>query len=505
MSNLCPKIFANAFLLVFLSVCISCTSHEAKKSEEQPEPAKISDRAKVFLSDYESTLRNQEEQRRQEEEQKEASEKERMTQILVNQTLEELLPLDPQKDARRIDELISDLKEIGDPAVEALEDMLTENRPVKERIILVKALGAFKNSKSGEELYNQAIKSPDREVRDAALNSLKETTAKDTLANKTIDGMQERTPEEQMRAIAVLGVVGGDSALSEIINIIGTTEDDNVKKQAIISLGEMGGETAISTLTDVFKNDGKMSVFAAQALGKMKQEDIVLQFSRTLLSEEATAELKAAAVGGLGADNGELARTILINALRDTRLTREVHEKAIEALLTGFNEKTKHELALYCGIFEATPVDYLPQMMQPLLARGEDLIVDTISSRYQYLSETKKIHAIRTLARIPTKKSFAALTSIFQNEQDVNLKRECLSAMRNFKGEEFTYRVAGIAEELLGSVQDRETIIISIDIVKTLGNDKSKNTLLAFEMKDQAGEYKEKIEDAIKTIDEREK
>lgn len=522
---------------IALSFSLSCRSRETKLSETHPESAKISERAKNFLSGYESTLKEQEEQRAQEEEQRAAREKERATDLLVNQTIDEMLALDPQKDERRIDELISDLKEFGERSLKALEDMLAEQRPVKERVLLVRALGAFVNRDSGERLYDQAIRSPDREVREAALTSIKGTTAKDALVNKAIGDMRERTPEEQMRAIALLGAVGGDPALSEIIHILDTTENDDVKRQAIMALGEIGGETAISTLNDILLSDGKMRVQAAQALGRMRLEDVVLGLGRIVSSADATPDLKLAAAEGLGADNGKLARTILLHSLKDERQAQAFHQRAVDLLIRGFGDESAGELPLYISIFDSTVIEYLPQTMQPLLALGKGYAADELSARYDNLSDLKKIHAIRSIGRMQDAKALAALDGLFAKETDTSRRCEILEVLKRFNGKEHAERTADILRKVVDGSQskqekavalrylgevapadasktaaewlaaedqaDAEMLKAGIDILKRFGDQRSRNALLALRIKHQGDDLGARIDDAISTIDTR--
>lgn len=546
----------NILLLLFITVFLFSSCKEKSVTGTSPEerqavkiksaPAlKLSEKAKNLLSNFENILHEQEDTKKEEEKQKAALKKEGMIQITINQTLEELLSKDPAKDAQRINELIEDLKDIGAKSVKAIKDMLSENRPARERILLLKALGIFKGKEAQEELYKQAMGAPERDVQEAARQSLKNAPAKEEMVRETIKHIQtverssgaNNSPQEQMRAIGVLGVLGGDEALAELSNILRKTEDANVRQQAVVAIGEIDSDNARSMLQDIFKNDEIARASAAQAMGKMKREDIVLYFGEILSLGESAPAVKAAAVQGLGADNDKLARTILINVLRDTRHEREVHEKAVIALNTGFSEENIGEVPLYISIFEATPVDYLPQMLQPLLANGGDYVAGHIRGRYGYFTSLKKIHAIRTLGRIQRRESYEVLTSLLEKESDSGLKLEVIDAIQKFKDKEFAGKTADIlrkvldeaegkrekmaalkylgdlspdeasktAEEWLTTSADDEMLVTSIEILKKFGDKKSKIALLAFKTNHGGEAFDTKIDDAVKTIEIREK
>ncbi|MFH1830414.1 MAG: HEAT repeat domain-containing protein [Pseudomonadota bacterium] len=536
-------LFACLIICAF-GCCILCASCNSKSEnniqdsesiqESLPKPASSSVRAKGFLDRFDVMLSEQKMEREEDEEQVRIEEEEKMLQLAIDQTLDELLTLDPKYDSTRIQELQTDLKNIGDKALEAVKLMLGEDLSKKQRLLLVKVLGAFKAENASVELYNQAMDTNDREVRSAALAKLKEAPANDALVQKTIERLDEtKQGEETLTSIAVLGALGGEEAVGELQSILRTSSDSKIKKAAVDALGEMGTDSAKSLLYDVFDSDEEMRINAARALGKLKQEDVVIEFGEVILDPSSDVSMRAAAIEGLGQDNSILARRVLLGVLKDTKQPREIHQSAINMLVQGASQGSENEANVFVYLFENSPVEYLPQMLQPLLAKGEDSTAGLLSLRYAKLNHTKKIHALRTLGRIQTDRSFEILSDLMQKEKDAALRTEMLSAMRGFKGEKYTESVSellsviaktthdenersvalsylgelspkeavAIAEKNLYAGADKRMISTSIDILKRYGDAGDRYTLLLFKQQDTEGEFEKRIEDAIKVID----
>jgi hypothetical protein len=548
------------FTIIILLACVvffvSCSKSGNEDLSSNNEPSvtntetphiNLSQKAADFLNGFREITDSQQEEKAAQDKQKQEDESDRLLQITLNQTIDELLSKDPAKDAKRIEELIADLKDIGEKAVGTLKDMLAENRPVKDRVLLLRALGAFKTQDAGDELFRQAMNASEKDVQDAARLALKNTPAKDAMVGKTIEQIQtaernstdKSSPEGQLRAIAMLGTLGGDTSLAELNNILTTSDNDNVRKQAVIAIGEIGGDYSRQLLEDLFEHDDKTRVYAAQALGKMKQEDIVLNFGKVISGIDATPDMRLAAAEGLGADNSKLARTILIHSLKDARQEQAFHQRVIDLLISGLRDDSIGEAPLYVSIFDATTIDYLPQMMQPLLSTGNDYAAGQLYTHYESYTQLKKIHAVRTMARIQSGRSYDALSDLFQKETEPSLKCEILDAIKKFTGKEYAERTAALLRQVVGTSEnkqervtalkylgevapaeaskkaeewltdttltDSEIFGASIDILKQFGDRKSKNTLLAFKMRHEGEGLDARIEEAIKVIEIRDR
>jgi HEAT repeat protein len=503
--------------------------------------------ARRFLSGFETNLRQQERETIEEEKQPEIDEEERVLQLAINGTLDELLSLNPDKDGSRIDGIASGLREIGPKASEAIVQMLEEERPARHRRLLLRALAAFGDGRAATTLYEYAVKSDDNRVRSQAMASLKEGTASKNsstrkalvgraLADVRRDSEGDQDVKLKRGAISVLGALGGDDAVDEIASVLRTYDDVESRKEAVSALSAIGSDSAINVLYDVLDSDAGMRMDAARVLGSFREEEIELELGRLLADPEGPAEMRLAAVEGLGADNSTLAREILIKALRDKNQPRDVHQSICNALAGGFSEKDRGELVSYVQVFEKTPVDYLPQMMQPLLARGGDEAVDLLARSYMNMKSLKKIHAIRTLGRVQSEHAFDTLMAMRQREGDAGLRRELLSIIRRFKGERYEESVvkllkvvaqtskdsqsriaalknlgevspeeaSSLASEMLFSANDADIVLVSIDVLKKYGNSDNGRVLAQFASMSEKDEVVKRAEVAMNEIRSRE-
>lgn len=365
-------------LAFIFASCGGCPSPVSEQEVDDKAPVtmkakkqSVSPRVQEFLSQFENLFQEQEEAREEDEDEAQRKARREMVRGAVNETIDELLSLDSSKEADRVEELIGDLKELGDPAREALQEMLSEKRPQREKRLLIKALGAFP---------------------------------------------------------------AGQTAVGKLYEVVRSSEDKAVREAAVRDLGAIGGDEAQSILYELMDSDTELRPIAAEALGSMKKENITLQFGQILLDRNSDLSLRVAAVRGLGKDNGRVARKILLNVLKDTEQHRTVHKEAIAALLRS-EMGNPNEVFSYVSLFESTPVEHLPQMMQPLMARGGDPVADFLNSRYQRLSRLKKIHAIRTWGRMGSDRALEILSERQAAEKDSGLKREIASAIQQNKRE----------------------------------------------------------------------
>jgi HEAT repeat protein len=534
-------------------ICASCSKGASKGSVQADTQAttadnehpllKASKKTPGVLSRYEALINEQEEARHEDEERQQIEAQDRAVQLAISQSLDELLTLDPDKDARRVKQITKDLVGIGDKAFEAVRTMLSEDRPTRDKILLLGVLGSFKRQDVGDELYKYAL-SKDVKLREAALTKLKDAPVREDIVSKALDNVsQVASPDkpisndEKLSNIAVIAL-GGDRSIDKLTDIIRTSDNPELKKGAIDALGQIGTDSAKSALYDALANgDDNMKVLAAQALGKQKQEDIVTRFGEILIDQESTPGMRLAAVEGLGADNSGLARALLYSLLKDVKQPMEVHQSAVNALLRGQGKDTvPREVAIaYVNLFGTTPIEYLPQMLQPLVATGGDAAADMLASRYLDFNQLKRIHTIRTIGRIHTDHAFEILFNTIYQEKDAGLRQEILTSMKSFTGERFTTAMtpvlrwmvassenkqerltalrylgdlapseaASLAEQQLTS-QDKDAIITSIDIIKKRGDSKDKNILLSFKLMDATGEYGTLVDDAVTAIEARE-
>lgn len=147
---------------------------------------KIKPKTAGMLLDFEKLFEDQEKAIEAEEAAKKVEEHEVMTNVALNQTLEEFLKLDPDKDGKRVQELIEDLKAIGEPAIEALLPMVDQKLTSRQKRLVIMALGVLKGKDSSQEIYKRATEEQDAQVRLEALAALGKADDKEALAKKSV-------------------------------------------------------------------------------------------------------------------------------------------------------------------------------------------------------------------------------------------------------------------------------------------------------------------------------
>jgi len=535
--------------LFVLFLFVSCKADTDFSSNQPPPPVdikkeKLSPETRALFGNFDKVFESQQEEREIDEEEKEAIERARMVRLAVNQTIEELFNLDPDKDFKRIHQLGEDLKSMGEEARNAIGEMLSEDNSIRQQQLLIMVMGVFQDREAGRMLYEQALNSADKMVRGAAMQALNSFPDKEPFLEATLQNVKRlevsklpgETRDKQMTAIAMLGVVGGDRAIDELVYMLKSSEDEPVRKKAVEALGNIGSESVVDILFDILRNDGPLRQDAACALGRMHREEIIAGLGKVFLDVTGDPSIRLAAVEGLGEDNGALARSLLLNILKDTRQTREIHKKTIEKLQLGSGSELEKEAGLYVNLFASTSQDYLPQMLQQLVARGGDHSAGLLSGLYGGFNNLKKIHAIRTLGRIPTEKSFDILLNLMHLEKEADLRREIITALGGFNGDDQAEGVADlfsaittttedkqerilalktlgkvapemaaeIAEDNLFSSLDNDVILASIDMLKLFGNSGNKGALITLQMQGETSSYYARAEEAIRAIDARE-
>ncbi|MBN1282920.1 MAG: HEAT repeat domain-containing protein [Proteobacteria bacterium] len=419
--------------------------------------------ARRFVSDLEARLDSREEEALEEEAAQEAHDEERVVRGAVDTTLGVILSLDPAKDRDEIADLGSDLSRMGPIALDTVIRMLDEARPAQQRQALVRALASFKGERAAQALYRHAVGGDAKlsdEARDALARgeALKDRAAREAVrASAAQDARGADAGAGYKRgAVSVLGALGGEDALSEIGSVLRSSGDPEARREAVAALGAIEADGAIPMLYDVLESDPQLRTEAARALGRKGTEETALEFGRILSAPESAPEMRVAAVAGLGADNSRLARDILIAVLRDASHPRAVHQAAVDELARGYADAHAAEVALFARVFESTQAEHLPQMMQPLIARGGDAAVDLLAQRYGVMKPLKKIHAIRSIGRVGGDRAFDTLLSLMQREPDAALAREIVSVVGRFQGERFAEPVLRLLKTVALASEDRQ-------------------------------------------------
>lgn len=220
-------------------------------------------------------------------------------------------------------------------------------------------------------------------VRDSAMTAL-ESVGDATAMSKLLDIYRNRDEPHHTRvkALRVLGKIGGEAAASELL-AISKNEHSFGQLQAIDALGKLGNTTAISGLLAMLKDKKENSHIrrdVVSALAHVANSMVVPTLLTTLESEDEGSVIRSHAAFALGRIGDAAAVPGLLTALEDK--DRDVSREAASALesigtttavsglldflyrsqagsLSAFNDLKK--LQGRCGYYHSLPLISYPQ------------------------------------------------------------------------------------------------------------------------------------------------
>lgn len=158
---------------------------------------------------------------------------------------------------------------------------------------------------------------------------------------------EDADPEAQWFAIRLLGDFNHPSVIAALIEVMKTSDNEELSEIAIAALANMG-KAAIPAI-ETLLHDSSTRLLAVQTLGQIRHSDIVPLLLQVVTDEEA--QVRAIAIEALSSFHSPEITTVLIHALRD--LAVPVRRAAVTGL--GF-----------CHPDDAQGVDLVAQL-RPLL------------------------------------------------------------------------------------------------------------------------------------------
>jgi len=174
---------------------------------------------------------------------------------------------------------------------------------------------------------SEAIKDPDAEVRQAALQAIARLRDPATF-NVLATALRDKEPEVRQQAAHALGQLGDRRALEALAGAIDDT-DAEVRQQAIFALGQLGDPSSGDLLLKALKDaDEEVRQHAAFALGQLRDKRAVPSLAAALGDADEEVRQKAAFALGQIRDPGSVDALIKAVADKDS----EVRQQALFAL-----------------------------------------------------------------------------------------------------------------------------------------------------------------------------
>ncbi len=207
---------------------------------------------------------------------------------------------------QRIDELVTVLKEaegrrekdraamslaaIGDPAVEALIELL-KNEDSVVREFSAGALGRIQSEKAVESLID-ALLDQDRRVRSAAATALGKIQSEKAL-QPLMSSLNDENSSVRYNAAEAVGRIGSEQAVDALV--AGLNDERNYVRVAIATaLGRIGSERTVDPLIRALKDeDNQVRQASVLALLKTKSEKAVEPLIEALTDEDWEVRLYA--------------------------------------------------------------------------------------------------------------------------------------------------------------------------------------------------------------------
>lgn len=204
------------------------------------------------------------------------------------------------------------------------------DREASVRAVALSCLGAFGSAEDAVELSNQAV-SNDSEVSRAAVRALE---ALGRRAPEAVEQALARVSDEGAHGVAVATVtagIGGKGAMDRLSRLM-TSDHPEVRRASVVGLGKLGGHRAKSLLAlGLADEDPDVQIVAAQALGRLRDDDGGPHVDELLLALESDlAHVRAAVARALGDSGSALAAAPLRDLLHDP--DSGVAVAAVEAL-----------------------------------------------------------------------------------------------------------------------------------------------------------------------------
>lgn len=181
------------------------------------------------------------------------------------QGLDELITVLKDENIAGQKDIVNDLVEIGEPAVEPLINLLKDEK-WRVRYISAETLGEIGDSKAVEPLID-SLNDENNGVRSNSIIALVEIGKPSV--EPLIDILDDNNWHMKWQAAEALGEIGDKKAIQPLIKIL-NNENPWVRKTAANALGSLGDECAVKPLRALLDdNDSDVREAAAKAITKL--------------------------------------------------------------------------------------------------------------------------------------------------------------------------------------------------------------------------------------------
>jgi len=220
--------------------------------------------------------------------------------------------------------VITALKNIGDPAVEALASNLF-SEDIEQSKNAAEALGAIKSHQAVDSLI-YVLRNHHTHVRQTAAEALGNIGDSRAIPSLS-DALNEPNPKVRQMAAYALGEIGNPAALVPLIDAMGTP-DSSLRMYIALAMGKIGHFLAVDPLLNLLDDPNEdVRVQAAFSLGKIKDTRSVVVLCNHL--NDQNSPVRAYTIAALG----EIGDKGAVSALANTLADKDLANLSISALL----------------------------------------------------------------------------------------------------------------------------------------------------------------------------
>jgi len=300
--------------------------------------------------------------------------------------------------------------------------------------------------------------------------------------------LKEKSRVLRLRAIRVLGEIGGTIAVVTLIELLGD-EKGSLKETVIESLGKIGDESAIGPLIKELKNENSgISTKAGSSLMKLGTKAILPLIK---LLEDKSSTLRAKVVGVLGTIKDPEVVDHIIETLYDS--AKEVRK--IAASMLGY----RVEIRAIKNLIETLNDEKWEVRKVTAWALGEIGDKQAIPPLIEALKDSDceiRQYVVPALGRIGGSQVIDPLFNALEDE-DKTVRRKAALQLKKFKSQRMMNALFNALK-----AQDKDTRIVAIEALGNMGDTRAVPSIIIAH-KDVSPEVREKAASALEMIGER--
>lgn len=363
-----------------------------------------------------------------------------------------LLALDIEKQRPAVDSILSQIKEIGYPALKPILDLLKIQETEKRMMLLLMALDQIEDARITSQLTKLFLTSSSEKVRAKACEMFQNRATKDEMDSfldesraVLLKSEGKDSPIEKFNRIDALGLIGGAQAFDLLKNTLRSSSDYKMKERSIKAIGKIKSMESQEFLFDIFTDEATLRLAVISALSEFPSSYATRRAIAIIEGADDRA-LKIAAINILGGQDTPEANSYLLRIIETSDDPSMINEAAKAA---GKIKST--DTAQYLAQIMTTTEDRsrLRFISQALAKMGEGSI--------KYLEEVAdggssaaRSEAVRALSQIRGPKAYDALRRILDDaisSGDTITQREALQGLKTSRSDDAAPTVERLALE----------------------------------------------------------